>query len=268
MMKLKLCTTLLILSLSIGQGKAQIEIASSHFIGFNHQSEILSDSYLYDLKSFWGNYYGAGFHFQVDERQLTFGAGVTSVNARLEAVQLPSNSNLIDPVQITSQNTYLSFPVSLSNALGHRPHGWRTMGHRMAYPKANRFHFAIAYVPSILLTSQSIIRDENTISSTDGITGELYPSFQQTLKFSCIYKIYPTRKTDLLMEPFIGFQNNYFNKNSSKLVDGYNLGISLRMQFNDAFKLKISTHRSGLSEEQKKRLKEKQKQIEEHLDNN
>ena len=142
------------------------------------------------------------------------------------------------------------------------------MGHRTSYSIENRFHFALAYVPSLLLTSQSIIRDENTISRTDGITEELYPSFQQALNFSFIYKTHLSRKTHLLMEPFIGFQNNQLNKNSARLVDGYNLGISLRIQFNEAFKLNISIKRSGVSAEQKKRLKEKQHQIEDHLENN
>lgn len=218
-----------------------------------------------------GNYLGGSYHFAVGRNNsLSIGIGLSKVIYQKEWLGIFPESNQFGIATVNGQIDYWSFPVSYSWSSGSRPRSfYRCGGYRR---DRLRFGLSITYTPSFegrnYFSVNTLGGADQTIFLSNFQSNE--QAFQHSLTLGLSDQFYLLEnRIRLDVEPYAGIGSGFFKETGTNIN---NISYGVRFRIGLKAKLpKISIEREvnkGNTEEKKKQLLQKQKEIEEQLNKN
>ena len=217
-----------------------------------------------------GTYTGGSFHFALGRKNsLGIGMGLQKINYQKEWQGTFPESNQFGVAQVNGEIAYWSFPISYRWIAGQGPRGLN----RFYCSRKDRFHFGFSftYTPCFEGSNSFSVTtvggaDLNTFLSTFHSNEQ---AFQHSFTVGLSNQLYLLNNhLRMDVEPYAGIESGYFKESGTSIN---NINFGLRLQIGFLAKLPhISIEREvnpGDSEEKKKKLKEKQKEIEDKIRN-
>ena len=219
-----------------------------------------------------GNYSGASFHFAFGHKNsLGIGMELSKVNYQKEQSGIFPESNQFGAATINGRIAYWSFPISYTRTIGFGSRKYK----RYSCSGTDRFHFGfcITYTPSFEGKNSFTV---NTFGGADLATflsnfHSNEQSFQHSLTVGLSDQLFLLNKSIRLeLEPYAGIGSGYFKESGTNINNisyGLRVRIGLSLKIHSISIEKEVVH-TGNEAEQKKLLEQKQKEIQEQLNNN
>lgn len=218
-----------------------------------------------------GNFIGGSIQFAIGRKKsIGIGLGLSTINYQKEWQGIFPESNQFGVAKVDGTIAYWSFPVSYTWICANGP---RSLTRHYCKTKDRLyFGFRISYTPSFAGRNSFSLTTAGGADQTTFL--ENFKSNEQAFQHSLtvglcnqLYLIDNHLKMEL--EPYAGIGSGFFKETGTKIN---NISFGLRLRVGISVKLpRITIEREvdkGNAEEKKKQLLEKQKEIEEQLNNN
>ncbi|MES2680134.1 MAG: hypothetical protein V4635_09630 [Bacteroidota bacterium] len=189
-----------------------------------------------------------------------FGAGLTKIEYEKQWLGFFPDNHKFGSTTLKAKSQYLSFPFSLTlvKTLGRRSH-FRSPGN------AFRSGLTIAYVPSFLTANNFVVTNHGAADSSSFFSAydPAAREFQHSVTIGMCSQVFLfNNNLRLAVEPYLGTGNGHFKAkaNASTFTYGVKFQLSIKLP-----KIRIERQMIQNSDEKKKLLEQKQKEIQEQL---
>ncbi len=249
-----LATSSVLFSLNI-KAQSNLGFEYSTFKVKNGNEAVINNNLLQKTNFVNGNYRGLIYNLLLN-RELRFSAGIgqTRLSTQTETEGVFSVTNQYGVILTNGNFVYWTFPLSVSQNFSIRSKSFTG--------------FKITYVPNILSSEKfHTEKTDGALSNSDEYTiCNRSQVFQHSLLLSINHRYAAFNKFLMIdVAPFIGLGSGYFKSDASK-INTVSYGINFSLQINLS-SINIERRPVRNDPEKKKLLEQKQKEIQEKLNN-